>query len=116
MTEQLLEHLDDVIVGMKIVVEQDHVIQGLEFLFRLLSRVQEERWSWGASSRAVFIVALVFATCAVVVEHLLRWMKAWGRNGFDGIESLCERRAGFRAPVKRSENHNCQYTQFAYAA
>ena len=32
-----------------------------------------------------------------------------GRHGFDGIVSVVESRAGFRAPVKRSENHNCQY-------
>ena len=31
-----------------------------------------------------------------------------GRNGFDGIVSSVGSRAGFRAPVKRSEKHNCQ--------
>ena len=36
-------------------------------------------------------------------------MQLWGRNGFDGIESALKRRAGFRAPVKRSETKNCQY-------
>ena len=31
-----------------------------------------------------------------------------GRNGFDGIAFVVESRAGFRAPVKRSETNNCQ--------
>ena len=36
----------------------------------------------------------------------LKWKG--GRNGFDGIVSSVGSRAGFRAPVKRSENNNCQ--------
>ncbi len=31
-----------------------------------------------------------------------------GRTGFDGIAIAAERHAGFRAPVKRSDNQNCQ--------
>ena len=44
----------------------------------------------GIIAGSVYCSASEFANPADVssLKHLLQWIKAWGRNGFDGIESL----------------------------
>ena len=74
----------------------------------------------GEGNRATGTAPLLNSTpkmhpTAVVLHPTARIELKGGRNGFDGIASFAGSRAGFRAPVKRSENKTAN-TQFAYAA
>ena len=97
MAEQLLEHLDDVIVGMEIVVQEDTMIQRLQLLFRLLLQFGRSD-GLGRHHRGSVHCSASICDLTRSRQHLIRWIKAWGRNGFDGIESLWEGVPGSELP------------------
>ena len=118
--EELLEHFDHVIVCMFVVVEQDHVVERCVLFAIDLRRFRYERrggshllhrciqlyWSIPVTGSANVCAApgqrrRLRRQCAKTpkprynedVPHLGR-----GRNGFDGIESLCEGVSGSELP------------------
>src|SRR5579872_2916952 len=76
--EKLLEHLDHVLVGVLVVVEQHDVVEWRELVFFFLARTRSGRY---ARHRCFFMIAMNRA------GRCYNRINEGGRNGFDGIES-----------------------------